>query len=99
MSQEEFVPVGPQHMPDGIALPIHGPDFARAEPELLEQLERVSAATAAAGLHGMGCARASSPALWRACRGAGRWALPSPSSSCRSGRTSPVVWSRSTWRR
>ena len=54
MSQDEFVPVGPQHMPDGIALPIHGPDFARAEPELIAQLERVSAATAAAGLHGMG---------------------------------------------
>ena len=54
MSQDEFVPVGAQHMPDGIALPIHGPDFARAEPELIDQLERVSAATAAAGLHGMG---------------------------------------------
>ena len=54
MSQDEFVPVGPQHMPDGIALPIHGPDVARAEPELIAQLERVSAATAAAGLHRMG---------------------------------------------
>ena len=54
MSDHEERRVGPQHMPDGLTLPIHGPDFPRAEPELIEQLSRVSAATAAAGLHGMG---------------------------------------------
>ena len=54
MSEHEERRVGPQHQPDGITLPIHGPDFPRPDPALVEPLRRVSSATASAGLHCMG---------------------------------------------
>jgi regulator of RNase E activity RraA len=54
MTEHENQGVGPEHMPRDLSLPIHGPDFPRAEPDLIDQLSQVSAATAAAGLHGMG---------------------------------------------
>lgn len=40
--------------PDGIQLPISGPDFKRPDPALIEKLYDVSSATASATLHRMG---------------------------------------------
>lgn len=38
----------------GVALPVSGPPFARPDAALIEQLQKVSSATASAQLHGMG---------------------------------------------